>query len=121
MPFMSFGDVEAVVVDAVKYDYLQVRQRRYAWGGGMKGVACYGVPAAWWGARGRWWTQSSTTTCRSAGTALLRVGTGAGGARGEQGVGKTRRGTRDMRQLATAGPLMSQYAKRQCCCTVRMY
>eukprot|EP00775_Hariotina_reticulata_P001959 gene1959-2286_t len=25
VPFMSFGDVEAVVVDAVKYDYLQVR------------------------------------------------------------------------------------------------
>jgi translation initiation factor 3 subunit A len=26
VPFMSFGDVEAVVVDAVKYDFLQVRQ-----------------------------------------------------------------------------------------------
>lgn len=25
VPFMSFSDVEAVVVDAVKYDYLQVR------------------------------------------------------------------------------------------------
>jgi len=25
VPFMEFGDVEAVVVDAVKYDYLQVR------------------------------------------------------------------------------------------------
>jgi translation initiation factor 3 subunit A len=25
VPFMAFGDVEAVVVDAVKYDYLQVR------------------------------------------------------------------------------------------------
>jgi translation initiation factor 3 subunit A len=27
VPFMAFGDVEAVVVDAVKYDYLQVRRR----------------------------------------------------------------------------------------------
>jgi translation initiation factor 3 subunit A len=35
VPFMSFGDVEAVVVDAVKYDYLQVRG---AGGGG--GVRC---------------------------------------------------------------------------------
>ena len=26
LPFMSFGDVESVVVDAVKYDYLQVKQ-----------------------------------------------------------------------------------------------
>lgn len=30
VPFATFGEVEAVVVDAVKYDYLQVRQARQA-------------------------------------------------------------------------------------------
>jgi translation initiation factor 3 subunit A len=35
VPFMSFGDVEAVVVDAVKYDYLQVRGA--GGGGGVRG------------------------------------------------------------------------------------
>lgn len=30
VPFLSFGDVEAVVVDAVKYEYLQVTRMRQA-------------------------------------------------------------------------------------------
>lgn len=34
VPFMPFADVEAVVVDAVKYDYLQVREGRV--GGGAR-------------------------------------------------------------------------------------
>jgi hypothetical protein len=48
VPFMSFGDVEAVVVDAVKYDYLQVRRDWWWWGGGWGrgegrcGESCWG-------------------------------------------------------------------------------
>ncbi len=55
VPFATFSEVEAIIVDAVKYDYLQVRARAggAGAGAGAAGAAGWLVPGAeaclvWW-------------------------------------------------------------------------
>ena len=45
VPFATMGEIEAIIVDAVRYDYLQVRQALESVGGGQvwaTGVPCVG-------------------------------------------------------------------------------